>query len=165
MFESHLILSTTPMAAIRGDSVISAQGSNAGGILRSLLPFSKEFFSFFSFPRFESDESNWLIENAEGALATGLVGKVLVTGTGTGALSSILSSSTLSSLCEAGDVLSPSSPPVADSTPLVHTSAFACCNCACDGACSSCSLDLRLTGEFCWRVSASKPSLVFIFSS
>ena len=139
MFESHPILSTTPMAAIRGDSVISAQGSNAGGILCSLLPFSKEFFSFFSFPRFESDESNWLIENAEGALATGLVGKVLVTGTGTGALSSILSSSTLSSLCEAGDVLSPSSPPVADSTTLVHTSAFACCNCACDGACSSCS--------------------------
>ena len=77
------------MAAIRGDSVISVQGSNAGGILCSLLPFSKEFFSFFSFPRFESDESNWLIENAEGALATGLVGTVLVTGTGTGALSSI----------------------------------------------------------------------------
>ena len=80
------------MAAIRGDAVISAQGSNAGGILCSLLPFSKELFSFFSFPRFESDESNWLIENAEGALATGLVGRVLVTGTGTGALSSILSS-------------------------------------------------------------------------
>ena len=93
------------MAAIRGDSVILAQRSNAGGILRSLLPFSKKFFSFFFFPRFESNENNWLIENAEGELATGLVGTVLVTGTGTGALSSILSSSTLSSLCEAGDVL------------------------------------------------------------
>ena len=39
----------------------------AAAVLKSVL-------LFFSFPRFESVESNWLIENAEGALATGLAG-------------------------------------------------------------------------------------------
>ena len=164
-FESHPILSTNPMAATSGDSVISLQGSN-GGLLCWLPPFSKVFCSFFSLPRFESVESSWLIEKAEGALAMGFVGTVLFT---TAVPSSILSSLSLfSSHCAPGDVLSPissTSPaaPVAHSTPLVQTSACDDCDCTC--ACSSCSSDLRLTGEFCWRMSASKVSVVFNFSS
>lgn len=153
VLESHPILSTNPMAATSGDSLISL-GSN-GRLSCWLPPFSTVFRSLISFPRFESVASNWLIENAEGTLAAGFEGTVVTT-----ALSSILSSlSFLSSLCATGDVLSPG----AHLTPAVQSSA--CDGCVCDCACSSRSSDLTLTGEFCWsRISESNLSVVSNFS-